>query len=208
MSPDAGNRNVVRGRATRDHLVDVATRLFTDDGYDATPIGAVLVQAGASKGSLYHHFPGGKEDLFLAVLHRLGERIDAELAEAARDAPGIVAALRAGCLAWIRLTADPTVRRVMLIDAPAVLGWQRFREYGELSTLGRVRAALTVAAGEGRLDMAHVDAFAHIMMAAVDEVALMIARSDDPDGARRDGEAAIGEFLDRLLGREATSGHG
>ena len=61
------NKNVARGQATRAHLIDVATRLFTERGYDGTSIEAVLAESGVSRGSLYHHFPG-KDALFWAVL--------------------------------------------------------------------------------------------------------------------------------------------
>src|SRR6266700_828823 len=59
------NKNVERGRATRAHVVDVATRLFAEHGYDGTSIETVQASAGVSRGSLYHHFPG-KEALFWA----------------------------------------------------------------------------------------------------------------------------------------------
>lgn len=61
-------------------------------------------RGGVSRGSLYHHF-AGKDALFLAVLEQVGKRIDAEPADAMRDAPDGVAALKTGCLAWIRMAA-------------------------------------------------------------------------------------------------------
>jgi hypothetical protein len=121
-----------------------------------------------------------------------------------RDAPDPVAALRAGCLGWIRLAGDPVVQQIMLIDAPAVLGWQRWRDLDERSTLGMIRAALAYAADTGRIGPDHVDTFAHIVLAAANEVALMIARADDPAAALRAGESAFADFLDRLLGRQGS----
>jgi AcrR family transcriptional regulator len=191
------NKNVERGQATRAHLVEVATSLFAARGYDGTSIEAVLADAGVSRGSLYHHFPG-KDALFWAVLEAVGARISGPVAEAMRDAPDPVAALRVGCLAWIRLAGDPVVQQIMLIDAPAVLGWQRWRELDEYS-LGEIRAALTYAAEAGIIERRHVDTFAHILLAAANEVTLMIARADDPAAALLAGESAVAEFLDRLL---------
>jgi AcrR family transcriptional regulator len=193
------NKNVERGQVTRAHLVDVATRLFAAHGYDGTSIEAVLADSGVSRGSLYHHFPG-KDALFLAVMEEVGERSAEPVLEAMRDAPDPVAALRAGCLGWIRLAGDPVVQQIMLIDAPAVLGWQRWRDLDERSTLGVIRAALAYAAETGRIGPDHVDTFAHIVLAAANEVALMIARADDPGAALRAGESAFADFLDRLLG--------
>jgi AcrR family transcriptional regulator len=193
------NKNVERGQVTRAHLIDVAARLFAAHGYDGTSIEAVLAESGVSRGSLYHHF-AGKDALFLAVMEEVGVRSAQPVLDAMRDAPDPVAALRAGCLGWIRLAGDPVVQQIMLIDAPAVLGWQRWRELDERSTLGVIRAALAYAAETGRIEGQHVDAFAHIVLAAANEVALMIARADDPAAALRSGESAFAEFLDRLLG--------
>lgn len=193
------NKNVERGQVTRAHLIDVATRLFAAHGYDGTSIEAVLADSGVSRGSLYHHFPG-KDALFLAVLEEVGERSAEPVLEAMRDAPDPVAALRAGALGWIRLAGDPVVQQIMLIDAPAVLGWQQWRDLDERSTLGFIRAALAYAADTGRIERQHADTFAHIVLAAANEVALMIARADDPAAALRAGESAFADFLDRLLG--------
>ncbi len=194
------NKNVERGQATRAHLVDVATRLFAERGYDGTSIEAVLAESGVSRGSLYHHFPG-KDALFWAVLEGIAVRVGLQIAEAEQDAPDPVAALRAGCLAWIRLAVDQVVQQTVLIDAPAVLGWQRWRELDEQVSLGPYREALSYAAEAGRIARRHVNVFAHIVLAATNEVAMMIARADDPAAALIAGQSAFAEFLDRLVGR-------
>jgi AcrR family transcriptional regulator len=193
------NKNVERGQATRAHLIDVATRLFAERGYDRTSIEAVLAESGVSRGSLYHHFPG-KDALFWAVLEGIATRIGEQMATAAKDAPDPIAELRAECLAWIRLAADPVIQQVVLTDAPAVLGWQRWRELDEQNSLGPIRTVLEYAAGAGRIERRHVDAFAHIVLAAIGEIALMIARAGEPAAALSAGESAVAEFLDRLLG--------
>src|SRR5262245_34882164 len=79
------NKNAERGRASREQLVDVATRLFAARGYEATSIEAVLQETGMSRGSLYHHF-AGKDALFSAVLERLETRIGADVTAATKDA--------------------------------------------------------------------------------------------------------------------------
>lgn len=193
------NRNAERGRATRDQIIDVAVRLFGSDGYENTSIEAVLRAAGVSRGSLYHHFPS-KEALFSAVVEHLQEDVTNRLAAAGEDASGPADLLRRGGLAWVELSADPVIQRVMLIDAPAVLGWERWRELDEVHVLGDVRQALAWAADEGAFDPKHVDAFAHIVLAGVNEISLMIARADDQDEAMVLARAAVDEFLSRLLG--------
>ena len=198
------NKNVERGQATRAHLIDVATRLFAERGYDGTSIEAVLTESGVSRGSLYHHFRG-KDALFWAVLEGVAARVGQQMMDAEKDAPDPVAALRIWCREWIRLAGDPVVQQTVLIDAPAVLGWERWRELDEQANLGWIRAARTYAAEAGSIERGQIDAFAHIVLAAANEVALMIARADDPAAALSAGESAVAEFLDRLLGAAGAS---
>ena len=192
------NRNVARGRETRDQFVRVATRLFATHGYEGTSIEAVLQETGASRGSLYHHFPG-KEALFFAVLEDLEVRVIAEMTAGVAELTDPVEALRTACLAWIRLAGDPEVQQIVLIDAPAVLGWQRFRELDEQSVLGQFRAALAGAAALGRLEARHVDVFSHLVLASVNEAAMLVARSPDPAATMPGAQDAFEEFLRRLL---------
>jgi AcrR family transcriptional regulator len=199
------NRNAERGRATREHVVDVATDLFAGQGYDATSIEAVMRASGVSKGALYHHFPG-KDALFEAVLERITVRIGTALERAAVGAGSPTARIRAGCTAWVRLAVDPVVQRVMLIDAPAVLGWQRWRERDEATFLGDLRRALAAAAEQDVLDRGHVDVFAHALLAAVNETAVLVARADDPAAALAGAEDALDELLDRVLGGPRSAG--
>jgi hypothetical protein len=107
--------------------------------------------------------------------------------------------LRAGCNAWVRLAGEPVVRRVLLIDAPAVLGWRRWREIEEQYGLGMIKAVVYAAAEEGRLPFELVDSFSHMLLATVNELALLIALADDVPSAQASAQAAIDEFLGRLL---------
>lgn len=187
-----------RGRSTREQLVAVATRMFTDRGYDGTSVEAVLRASGVSRGALYHHFPG-KDALFAAALDALQDRVDEHMVAAGRGCSSPAEALRAGCLAWIRLAADPAVQQILLIDAPAVLGWQRWREMDEQRTLGRVRSAMEAIADAGLLRVEQVDFFAHALLAIMNEIAIMIAQSEDGASTARAAETSVEELLARLL---------
>jgi AcrR family transcriptional regulator len=187
-----------RGQATREHLVAVATRRFTEGGYDATSVEAVLHESGVSRGALYHHF-SGKDALFAAALDAVQDRVDDQMIAATQDSSGPAEALRAGCLAWIRLAADPAVQQILLTDAPAVLGWQRWREMDERRTLGRVRSAMAAVAAAGLLRVEQVDFFAHALLAVMNEFAIMIARAEDRASTARAAETAVNELLARVL---------
>jgi AcrR family transcriptional regulator len=187
-----------QGQATREHLVTVAIRLFAERGYDGTAIEAVLEEAGVSRGSLYHHF-ANKEALFEAALAAVESRIGAETVASVVGATDAKDALRRGCLAWVRVAGDPVVQRIVLIDAPSVLGWQRWRAIEEENALGLIKGTMQLAATEGRVRAEMVDMFSHMLLATMNELALVIVRSDDHAAAQRTAEDAVDEFLGRLL---------
>ncbi len=191
------DRRVERGRATRDKLLATARRLFGRDGYEATSVEAVLREAGVARGSLYHHFEN-KPALFDAVLDQVVAETAAQAAAAAAKHDDPVEGLRAGCATWLRLSLDPAVQQIALVDAPAVLGWSRWRELDEQYTLGGVRRSLQSLADAGRVPAEQVDSLANMLLAAVGEAALLIVRADDPEAALASGLAAFDTLLDRL----------
>jgi AcrR family transcriptional regulator len=195
---DRPNKNIARGEATRAQLIMIATRLFAEHGYEGTSIEAVLREAGVSRGSLYHHF-AGKEALYEAVVEDVETKVGMQTLAAAGDATGPVDALRKGFIEWIRLASDPVVQRILLIDAPSVLGWQEWRAMEERHALGLIRSVLQEIADQGDLRPELVGTLAHVLLASVNEVALLVARADDQEAAMKDGADAIDELLRRLL---------
>jgi AcrR family transcriptional regulator len=193
------NRRIAQGAATRRHLLEVATRLFTDQGYERTSIEEVLRAANVSRGSLYHHF-AGKDRLFEAVVeHVEGEIIVTRLVAAASRHRDPVRMLRAGCAEWIALVDDPTVHQIVLTDAPGVLGWQRWREIDERYGFGLMKGALTAVAQAGRLADADVDVVGHLLLGALNEAAMLVAGAAKPSRARRDALAAVDRLIDGFL---------
>ncbi len=91
------------------------------------------------------------------------------------------------------------VRRILLIDAPTVLGWRRWRDIEEQYGLGMLKAVLQQAADAGRVPAQLIEPFAHILLATGNEMALVIALADDVPAAQASAEAAVEEFLTRLL---------
>jgi AcrR family transcriptional regulator len=200
MSEQQGvpGKRAAQGRATRGQLIEVATSLFADHGYEGTSIEAVLTAAGVSRGALYHHF-AGKEALFTAVLEVLSDRITAQLTEVVSGCADPVDAVRAAALGWIDLAGDPVIQRIMLVDAPSVLGWEQWRAMDEGRTVSAMRDMLQAVSDTGRLPGELVGPFAHMILAALDEAALIVARAPDSRAAVAEERQAVEEFLARLL---------
>jgi AcrR family transcriptional regulator len=197
QQPAPGKR-AAQGRATRGQLIEVATSLFADHGYEGTSIETVLAAAGVSRGALYHHF-ASKEALFAAVALATSDRVTAEVTEAIRDCTDPVDTLRTGAMAFIGLAADPVIQRVMLVDAPSVLGWEQWRAMDEGRTVGAMRAMLQAVSDSGRLPQELVEPFSHMILAALDEAAMVAARASDSRAAVAEGRHAVEELLNRLL---------
>ena len=202
--PERINRKIEQGEATRGQLLAIAKRLFAQQGYDGTSIETVLREANVSRGALYHHF-AGKEALFTAVLEAVEADVARVIAKAVAGLTDPVAAFRAGCDAWLRLARDPVVRQIALIDAPAVVGWQQWRAIDERHAFGLLKGGLQAAAAAGRVRAEQVDILAHMLLAALAEVALVVARAGDGAKATRGAQAAVRELLDRLLGGSSVS---
>jgi AcrR family transcriptional regulator len=192
------NKRIDQGLVTRQQIVATATRLFTDAGYEATSIEAILGACGISRGALYHHFVS-KDVLFEAVF----EAIEAEIAEACSSASrGIVdpvESLKAGCLAFLKLVRVDKVRQIALTDAPSVLGWQKWREIEGRHGFGLLKAGLNAAVKARGLKRAPVEILAHMLLAALIEAALVIVRSEDPAAAARSSKSAVDRLIDSIL---------
>ena len=197
--PAATDGRITRGRTTRDRILVAARSHFGTQGYEATPIGAILETAGVARGALYHHF-SSKDALFAAVLDQVLAELAASVRRSARAGADPAENLKIGARTWLQLALDPAVQRIVLRDAPAVVGWTRWRTLDDAHTLGATKAALRQLAKSGRLPAEATDTLAHLVLAAVGETALLIARADDPAAALPAGQVALEILLDRLLG--------
>ncbi|HKP21826.1 MAG TPA: TetR/AcrR family transcriptional regulator [Thermoleophilaceae bacterium] len=194
------NKHVERSERTRAELISAGRELFSDRGYAKVSIEDVVRRAGVTRGALYHQFPGGKEDLFAAVFDDVEEGVMAgiadTLAEAGAEDP--IAGVRAGIDATLALALDPKLVRLTILDAPGVLGWEAWRAAGERYGLGLVRAGLTAAMDAGEIPRAPVDPLAQLVLAAVEEAIVYVARADDPKLALEEARDALNRLVDGL----------
>jgi AcrR family transcriptional regulator len=192
------NKHVERSRVTRERLLAHARTLFAERGYAAVGTEEIVRAAGVTRGALYHQFRD-KAALFEAVVEEVEAETTAAVAEQAVTASGPpLEALRAGARAFLTLCADPGVERILLLDAPAVLGWERWREIGLRHGLGLVSGVLEAGMESGTIARQPVTALAHLLIGALDEGAMLVARADDRAAARRDVDAVIDRLLDGL----------
>jgi AcrR family transcriptional regulator len=189
----------LRSEATRQRLIAAARPLFAERGYAGVATEAIVQAAGVTRGALYHQFRD-KADLFAAV----AETVQAEIAQritAGAQADGFtdpMATLHAGVRRFLEVCADPAVERILLLDGPAVLGWQAWRDLADRYGLGLLQHALQAAIDAGAITPQPVVPLAHVLIGALDECALYVARAPDPPAARQQCTAILQHLLDGL----------
>ncbi|MCW2865806.1 MAG: hypothetical protein JWP48_7514 [Actinoallomurus sp.] len=167
-----------RSDATSSKLVAAAQELFGRDGYAATSIEAVAASAGVTKGAAYHHF-SSKATLFRMVFVYEQEQISAALEGAAAEEPDSWSALLRGCRTFLEHCLNPAFRQIVLLDGPAVLGWEAVREIEYEHTLRVLTEGVRAAAADGTIIDGDLAARSHLIFGALCEAGMLLARSDD-----------------------------
>lgn len=190
-----------RAERTRTELLDAARSLFAERGFAAVSMEEIAERVGVSRGPLYHYFDD-KHDLFRAVYVEaegdLAEQVIAAVRRRSEAAgPDAWQEVRAGCQAFLDACLDPSVQRILLLDAPSVLGWEASRDIAR-SGLGMIREGLRRAIDQGIIAPQPVEPLAHLLRAALTEGAVLIARGDDHVSARAEVGAAVDRLIDGL----------
>lgn len=191
-----GTSKAERSQATRAALIATARAQFAERGYAAVGTEEIVRAAGVTRGALYHHFDG-KLELFAAVYEAVEEELVRAIAETADvSAKSPLEVLRAGAQAFLdACQSDPGVQRIALVDAPSVLGWERWREIGMRYGLGLVQGTVQAAIDAGQIPPQQAGPLAHLLLAAIDEGAMLIARAADGEQIR----AQVGSSIERIL---------
>ncbi|MGD0144638.1 MAG: helix-turn-helix domain-containing protein [Rhizomicrobium sp.] len=187
-----------RRAATVGGIEDAARKLFAARGFADTTIDDIAAHAGVAKGAVYHHF-SSKEEIFTRVV----EAVQAELAAA--QIPAAPAKLRdpldmiaAGVLHYLLAISEPAIRRILLIDGPAVLGWQKWRDIDMRYFGALTKAALAGALGD-RVPPREIEPLAHLLMGAIMEAALVCATAEEPKKRAKELSAGVRALLGGLV---------
>ena len=189
-----------RAAETREALIAAARPLFAAHGFADVALETIVRSAGVTRGALYHHF-ADKTELFAAVFEGVEAEVAARMGEAiaAANQTDPVEVMRLGAGFWLDACSDPEVQRIVLVDAPAVLGWSRWTEIGNRYNIGLVRELLTAAIEMGRVPPQPVEATVLMMLGAMREATLYVVRAQDHVQARKDAEAVMNRLI-RALG--------
>ncbi|OBI37556.1 TetR/AcrR family transcriptional regulator [Mycobacterium colombiense] len=188
-----------RAAETREALIGAARPVFASVGFADASLETIVRDAGVTRGALYHHF-ADKTELFAAVFEQVEGEMAARMGEAVAAAghsdPVEIMRLCSGL--WLDASAEPEIQRIVLLEALAVLGWERWSDIGHRYNIGFVTGLLTEAIGSGAIPRQPVEATALTIMGALREATLYIARADDQRQARADAGAVMDRLLEAL----------
>jgi AcrR family transcriptional regulator len=189
-----------RSAATRDALISAARKLWGHRGYAEVGTPEIAKEAGVTRGAMYHQF-ADKATLFREVVEAVEQDVMGRMATmvASSGATTPADAIRAAVDAWLDVSGDPEVRQLVLLDAPAVLGWAGFRDVAQRYSLGMTEQLLTEAIRAGQLVRQPVRPLATVMIGALDEAAMAIATSEDPKRARKEIRFVLRRLIDGML---------
>jgi AcrR family transcriptional regulator len=155
----------------------------------------MVAEANLTRGALYHHF-GSKKGLFQAVLEsvqaEIGERVEAE----AIQSDDAWEQLIAGCRAFVAAAVEPRNRRILLVDGPAVLGWEAWRRMDEENSMRHLREQLGLMQRQGVLKPVPLDAMTHFLSGALNESVLWIAQNEDDARSLEETMIVISHFME------------
>jgi AcrR family transcriptional regulator len=195
-----------RSAATQAALVAAGRTLFAERGYAHVGTEEIVRAAGTSRGALYHHF-ADKSELFAAVFEAVEADITARIAAAVAAAAGgpdgadldPITAMRVGASTWLDACTEPEVQRIALLDAPAVLGWERWTEISNRYNIGLVQELLSHAIAVGRIPQQPVPPLAHALLGTVREAALYLVRAYDRATDQAQARTDMGAVIDRMI---------
>jgi AcrR family transcriptional regulator len=178
--------------------VDSAVDLFTERGYAATSLEEVAKRARVTKGALYHHF-SGKQALFEAAFDAIESTVMTRLAEILVGPGGPWDRAMNGIRHYIDICLDPSYQRIVVHEAPVVMGWERWREAEDHFSFGLVRAGIQALVDSGDIDRdLPVEVTARLLFGTLTAGATLIARADNPKKASAEVSSTIIRMLERL----------
>ena len=191
-----------RTAATRALLIDAGRKLFADKGFNDVSTQAIVAAAGVTRGALYHQFDD-KVGLFAAVYEQVEQQLVEDIARQIMELQPLdpLEAMQVGARLFLDGCGASDVQQIVLIDAPAVLGWDRWRAVGVKYGLGVIEGMLAHAIAEGAVPEQPLRPTAHVLLGALDEAALFVSRAVDREQARDEMDAVCARLINGIAGR-------
>ncbi len=164
---------------TRRAILDRARHLFAIKGYAATGTEEIISELGITRGALYHQFKD-KLGVFKAVVAEAYDEITNYITITIQPLDDTWEQLVIGCQAFLEIAQKEELRRLVFIEAPAVLSAETLAEFDQYG-FGLLHKVIQIAVNEGKLNTIDAEGFAHLINGSLNELAGWVAQSDDPE---------------------------
>lgn len=175
---------------TRGKLIKAAREAFATKGYADSSMDDLTAQAGLTRGALYHHF-GDKKGLLQAVITQIDEEMMARLSVIIDEAATIWDGFIDESIAYIKMSLEPEIQRIVFLDGPSVLGdpsqWP-----SQNACIRSTQRSIQRLIDEGTIRKVNTEATARLIMGALLGASLWIANADDPHSA---SEQVVESFI-------------
>ncbi len=158
---------MAKGEATKQRIIAAAADLIHRQGFNATGLNQIIKNSGTPKGSLYFHFPEGKEEIIEAALQASGNQMSQLLTQVFDQSPDprqainhciaylkqelVATEFRKGCpVATVALEASGEISRIQKVCADIYKNWTSILERG-LGESGARQAGIVLMLIEGAL---------------------------------------------------------
>ncbi|UXV17433.1 TetR/AcrR family transcriptional regulator [Pseudomonas fluorescens] len=178
---------------TRARLIASARAAFATHGFANTSMDDFTARAGLTRGALYHHF-GDKKGLLAAVVAQLDSEMDARLQHITEQAQDPWRGFCDRCQAYLRMAQDGEIQRIVLQDAPAVLGDTGCQQH----CVESLRQLLEALMQTGAILQAPSVALAQLINGSLVNTALWIARDEHPSERLEEGLSSLELLLQGL----------
>lgn len=163
---------------TTSNLLTIARKLFTEYGYFDVALEKIAEETNVTRGAVYHHFKN-KQGLFTAVLECVQKDVSMQIEEAAMESDDPWQQLILGCVGFVKAANERENKRILLVDAPAVLGWAAWRQIDQENSMNVLQEHISDLKIWGYLrDTVDTELMTYSVSGALNELALNYAQTD------------------------------
>lgn len=190
-------KNKADTEQTIQNLINIARQHFAAYGYANVSLEEIVIEAGLTRGAVYHHFKN-KKGLFLTVFETVQKEVGDYVEAAAAESKDSWDQLINGCQAFLEGAVESHNQRILLIDGPAILGWDTFRKMDEKYSMNSLKEQLQHMQEQNLIKPISVEAMTHCLSGSMNEAVLWIANHLDQKNALEEAMIVLRLFLEGL----------
>lgn len=165
-------KNEEASHRTTSTLLAIARKHFTEHGYFDVSLEKIAEEGNVTRGAVYHHFKN-KQGLFIAVLECVQKDVSIQIEKEAMKSDDPWQQLILGCVGFVRAANERENKRILLVDAPAALGWSAWRQIDQENSMNVLQEHISYLKAWGYLgDDVDIELMTCSVSGALNELAL------------------------------------